>query len=127
MALQTYYFLFSLIFVLITLLHIVNMLFFKVKGVTLIGNNYKAGTLERRRLEVASSSKWLKVAISIATVFEVNFVFCVWLLWQKGNHSSVKFLYIFGPLLVLFIASISFFYTRASFGDNKLSNRNKKQ
>lgn len=73
MAPITYYFCLSIGFLFASILHVVNMIYFRVKGGTIFDQvKYRPGTDEYRRLSKFASNKGLALAIILMIVLAVN-------------------------------------------------------
>lgn len=74
---KTLYYFFSLSIVLLITLYISNAIWYRLKGRTLLGERYKVGTIEYRRLNKASNNKVLAIASFILLCFLINLVYAV--------------------------------------------------
>jgi len=72
MAPDSFYYFFSIALVLIVILHIAHMIYFRSKHRTFLGEAFKPGTPEYKKVSKLSSTSGLTVAVSLALLFIAN-------------------------------------------------------
>ncbi len=119
MAPITYYYLFSIIAVFAGGLYITNAVHYRLKGKTLIGNSYKAGTIEYKKLQQFSSNRNLAIVVAITLLSIVNLLFDIYRLMNFANQEYAQFMFILGPVTVIVIGIIVTIKIYGQFGKGK--------
>jgi len=101
MAGESYYFLFSVVAVLITILHIFNVLYFKAKGKSILGEDIIQGAPGCGKFKKLSSNRAIIVAATILLVFIANLVYDVGRLLDLDNQEYARGMLTFGPAAVI--------------------------
>lgn len=107
------------------MLQIVNVLFFRLKGRTLIGNRYRPGTREQERLKRFASTRNLSISVVATLLFIANLGFDIHRLLHFRDSSYAQAVLIYAPVscILLFLGAIYSTYNK--FGI-KRSGRDKK-
>lgn len=119
MAPYTYYYVFSVIFVALSLWAIFNLMYVRIKGRTLIGNSYKPGTYGYRRLKQISGNLYIEVAVIIFVLSVINLINALKQFMDNGHPHTDTLLWGV-PLFVIIISYVSFKEVRKQYGDGKL-------
>ncbi len=116
MAPETYYYIFSNIAVMAILLHTSNMIFFKIKHKTLIGNKYEPSTPQYKKLLSYSSPKALALAGIAGLLFIGNLIYDIHRILNLGNPEYAHFILPFAPLVIAAITVGAIIQSRSMFG-----------
>jgi hypothetical protein len=119
MAPETYYFFFSIIAVAVACLYTTNLIYVRTKGKTLIGNNYKPGTIEYGKLRKYSSNHRLTISAVIALICIANLIFDIYRLLHLDNQEYARFILVFAPILIALIAAAVAVKMNRQFGNGK--------
>jgi glucan phosphoethanolaminetransferase (alkaline phosphatase superfamily) len=104
MAPETYYLIFSITAVFAACLYITNMVYFRIKGKTLIGNSYKPGTAEYEKLHKYSSNRSLAIVSVVALLCIANLTFDIVRLLHSADQIRARGLLVLAPVLVVVFA-----------------------
>lgn len=126
MAPESYYFIFSILVVFAACLYMTNVVFYRVRGKTLMGNSYKPNTIEYDNLRKYSSNRNLAIGSVVTLLGIANLVFDVYRLIHLENQEYARFALIFTPffLAVISIAVIVKIYKQ--FGNGKFEKTRRK-
>jgi len=119
---ETYYYFLSIALVLSVLLHIINALFFRVRGKTIFGQKYRSGTADHQRLSKFSSTRNLMIACAIASLLIVNLGYEMYKIGNIGTASS-NFLLVSAPAASVLLFVVLAFVMRNWLGDANKSGR----
>src|SRR6266540_758184 len=123
MAPDTYYFFFSIILVLGVILHIANMVYFRVKGKTIVGNRYRPGTPEHATLKRYSSNRYLTIVLMLAMLLVANLALDVNRLLHLSNREYARGILIYAPVSCVLLAVLVLVSAYKKYGNNRLSGR----
>lgn len=126
MASETYYFAFSLVFLLGILFHLVNMTYFRLKGRTLTGNAFKPNTPEYRLSLKLSSTRNLIIYTLAALLAVANVAYSASRLVRHGEAYSRPLLVLI-PALLLLCTAIVVAWLRNEYGDASNGRHDKKR
>lgn len=126
MAPETYYFFFSITAVFVIGLFITNIIYFRAKDKTLIGNSYKPGTIEYEKLHRYSSNRSVIIASILAIFCIANLIFDVYRLLHLENQGYARFILIFAPALVVVITIIVAVNIHSRLGNGKYDKTSRK-
>lgn len=116
MAPKTYYYFFSVIAVVAILLHAVNMVFFRLKHKTLIGNQYEPNTPEYKKMLRYSSARSLAVVGIVELLFVANLVYDIHRILGLGKPDYAHFILPFAPIITIASMLCMMYQARNMFG-----------
>lgn len=102
MAGETYYFAFSLIAIIGMVLHIINLTYFKLKGKTILGEEFKPGTDGYKKFKHLTSVQGVTITALIGVILVVNMAYCIYRILHLDNPEYARFILYFSIGLVLF-------------------------
>jgi hypothetical protein len=105
MAPETYYYFFSIISVLGTMLYLVNLVLLRVKGRTTFGLAYKPGTSEHERVVKLARDRNLTIVSILELVFISNLVNSI-IRVVRLNTPDAYFILIFAPIFSILLFTI---------------------
>lgn len=115
MANYTFYYLFSIIAVVMTLWAILNAALLRIKGRTLYGQYYKPGSPEYKGVIKLAGNRVIFVLVVLELVFIANLVKTIY--WVLAlNTPDAIFLLIYAPVFVMIITVIIIFHQRSIYG-----------
>lgn len=98
MAPETYYLCFSLIFVYAFILHIVNMIHFRMTDKTLLGRRYKHNSVEYKKLQKFASVRGLSMAVAIGIICMANLAYDIYRILHFNKPDYAHFSLTFFPI-----------------------------
>jgi hypothetical protein len=126
MAPETYYYFFSVIAVISVPIHISNMVFFRVKHKTLIGNQYEPSTPEYKKMLRYSSASALTIAGIVELLFVANLTYDIHRILSLGKPDYAHFILPFAPIITIASMLCMMYQARNMFGNSLGLRPNKK-
>lgn len=126
MALESIYLLSSTAFVLLIGLHIANILYFRHKGVTLLGTKPPAGSHEHKNLLIALKARNIWLALGALIISVANLAFDVYRLWNLGNDIYARGALLVIPLFTVVLFTIITLTFHHEYGDKSSGHDNDK-
>lgn len=117
-TLETYYYLFSVALLLMSLLHIFNMVYFKRTGKLLTGKRFRPGTPEYKAYDRLATSYGLILSVLVLGVVGANLVYSVYALAQAKNIEHFEAILIFGPIFNIIVFTAVILFVRREHGDS---------
>lgn len=109
MAGETYYFLFSVMFVLLGIFCITSLLLLR-KGRTMFGISVKRGTPEYKRSVELASGRNIAIAAILTTIFIGNLVYVISSLMRLDEYGGASLLFLAGFVILIFVATFPFIH-----------------
>ena len=104
MAPETYYFFFSIIVALTSVLFMLIMSYYRLKGKTILGDLYKKGSVEDNYMRKYSSNRSLTIGGVITLLGIANLVYDIYRILHLGNQEYAVFIFVFAPVFLAIIA-----------------------
>jgi hypothetical protein len=96
-----------------------NVVHYRIKGRTLVGNSYKPNTIEYNNLRKYTSNRSLAIGGIVTLLSIANLVFEIYKLLHLENQEYTRFALIFTPLFVLLITVAVIIKIYKQFGNGK--------
>ena len=122
MAPYTYYYFFSILFLLAVAFHITNMLCFRINDKTLLSDRYGHETVEYQRLSRLSRTRNLAVAVLISLLLVANVIFAA-LRVASLHTADSAFILFFAPVATVIFSVVIVLRTQRKFSKNHSSRR----
>lgn len=119
MAPETYYLCFSLIAVYSFILHMTNMIHFRITNKTLAGRSYKRDTVEYAKLQKYSRGKGLPIAIIIGLLCISNLTYDIYRVLHLGKPDYAHFALTFFPIAFAVAFIVMAIQSPKAFSDKK--------
>lgn len=119
MAPESYYFIFSILVVLVLGIYLANMVYYRAKGKNLMGRKFKPGTAEHQLMQKHSGNLGLAILGSATLLGVANLIFDIYRLLHLANQEYARFALVFTPVFVLLIAAAVFTKIYRQFGKGK--------
>ncbi len=111
MAGETYYYFFSIISVLGTMLYLINLVLLRVNGKTTFGLAYKPGTSEHKRVVKLASDRNLSIVSILEVLFIANLVNSIIRVVHLKTPDA-HFVIIFAPIFSVILFSVMIIVVR---------------
>ena len=108
MAPETYYYCFSIIFAVSSLLYLADLVLLRLRGKTFFGQSFKPGTREYMNVIRLGRSRNIAIAIVLVLVFVLNLLHNIQRLLDI-NTSETRGLLLFAPIFILVLSAIIFY------------------
>jgi hypothetical protein len=112
MAGETYYFAFSLIAVIGIVLHVVNLVYLKNTGKTILGDEFKPDTAGYKKFKNLTSGRAIATTSFIGLIFTANLIYDVYRILHLDKPDYARFILIYFSIGTILFAVIMLFVMR---------------
>ncbi len=119
MAPETYYFIFSILAVLVPGAYLTNMTYYRIKGKNLIGRKFKPGTVDYELMQKHSNNLGLAILGVVNLLGVANLIFDIYRLLHLANQEYARFALVFTPAFVVLITVAVVIKISKQFGKGK--------
>jgi ABC-type transport system involved in Fe-S cluster assembly fused permease/ATPase subunit len=122
MAPYTYYYFFSIILFLSAAFHMSNMVCFRTRGRTLLGQKYDRNTDPYNRLKKLSGTRSIAIVVALLVLLLVNLIVAIRVVAHLHTTDS-NFVLVFAPIATVALFGFTLYWTASQFDRHK-SGRN---
>lgn len=127
MTVEIMYYIFSLTTLLLAIIHMCNMAYYKSHGKTLIGLTFKKGTVEYARMRKAASKPYEWLSFAAIPLLSINLYLAIQDMFKVYNRKTAILLLVIYTLFVLVIFIWVIVKLRDYLGDMTKKPNNKKR